>query len=127
VAHLASLAPDAAESRLARARAAVEAGAWAEARRHLTDAMQAGANSAGVYRMLARLEIDEKSDRDAERRWLAEAADARPDPAWVCESCGHGHVRWQAICNRCRGFDRLAWRSPERVQALPMLESNRAS
>lgn len=126
-AHLASLAPDAAESRLARARAAREAGHWVEARRFLTDAVQAGANHAGVYRLLARLEVEEKSDRDAERRWLAEAAEAKLDPVWVCESCGHGHARWQAICKRCHSFDRLAWRSPERVQPLPVLEAKAGS
>jgi HemY protein len=127
VAHLASLAPDAAESRLARARAALEASHWSEARRLLTDAMQAGANHAGVFRLLARLEVDEKSDRDAERRWLAAAAEAKADPAWVCESCGHGHARWQAICRRCHSYDRLTWRSPERVQPLPILEPGAAS
>jgi uncharacterized membrane-anchored protein len=74
--------------------------------------------SAGLARMMARIEASEKNDAAAERRWLADAAEAVPDPAWVCESCGFAHREWQATCGRCRSFDQLVWRSPDRVQPI---------
>jgi HemY protein len=115
---LAKLAPQARESKIALAQAAVDAKLWGEARRHLAAAMAMGPAPAGLARMMARIEASEKNDAAAERRWLAEAAEAAPDPAWVCDACGFAHREWQASCGRCRSFDQLVWRSPDRVQPI---------
>jgi HemY protein len=115
---LAKLAPEARESKIALAQAAVDAKLWGEARRHLAAAMGLAPPSAGLARLMARIEASEKNDAAAERRWLAEAAEAAPDPAWVCDACGFAHRAWQATCGRCRSFDQLVWRSPDRVQPI---------
>ena len=118
VAGLVKLAPGARESKIAIAQAALAARLWGEARRHLAEAMSMGPASAGLARMMARIEAGEHDDVAAERRWLAQAAEAEPDPAWVCGSCGFSHRHWQANCERCHSFDLLVWRSPDRVQPI---------
>lgn len=105
------------ESLEALAIACLDAKLWGEARRHLGDAIKGlhDEPSAGLCRLMARLEEDEHGDQAAVRQWLARAATAAPDPAWVCEGCGAAHGAWQAVCSRCAAFDRLQWRTPERV------------
>lgn len=119
---LARLAPLHRESLVALGAANLDAKLWGEARRNLTAAVEAtdGQPTAGLCRLMARLEEEEGGDAAAVRAWLARAADAPPDPAWVCDACGAAHARWQANCAGCRSFDRLVWRAPARVQpALP--------
>lgn len=114
---LAAANPDHVESRLMLGLAALDAKLWGEARRFLD--LPAGAETtAGRARAMARLEAEEKGDLAAERRWLARAADAAPDPAWVCGRCGYAHGAWRATCQRCHAFDSLGWRSPDRVQPI---------
>ncbi|MBI3451907.1 MAG: heme biosynthesis protein HemY [Rhodospirillales bacterium] len=118
---LARLAPLHRESLMTLGLASLDAGLWEEARRHLTEAAKAagGEPSAGLCRMMARLEEDGFSDPAAARSWLTRAAVAPPDPAWVCDACGAVHTDWQVKCARCSAFDRLAWRVPDRAR--PML------
>lgn len=118
VERLARLAPLHRESMIALGVANLDAKLWGEARRHLTAAIEAsgGEPSAGLCRLMARLEEEENVDAAAVHRWLTRAADAPPDPAWVCGACGAAHARWQANCPRCGSFDKLEWRAPARVQ-----------
>jgi HemY protein len=120
VERLVRLAPLHRESLVALGTANLDAKLWGEARRHLTEAIQAGDGqpTVGQCRLMARLEDEEGIDREAVHRWLTRAAEAPPDPAWVCEACGAAHARWQANCSRCGSFDKLAWRAPARVQPL---------
>lgn len=117
VERLARLAPLHRESMLALAQANLEARLWGEARRHLTAALDAanGQPDSGICRLMAQLEDDESGDQAAVRRWLARAAEAPPEPAWVCDACGAVYEQWQARCARCHSFNRLAWRQPARV------------
>jgi HemY protein len=96
----------------------LDAKLWGEARRHLTQAIEAsdGEASAGLCRLMARVEEEENADPAAVHRWLTRAAEAPPDPAWVCSACGAAHARWQANCPRCGSFDKLEWRAPARVE-----------
>lgn len=121
---LVRLAPLHRESLIALGTANLEAKLWGEARRHLKAAIEAGDGepSAGLCRLMARLEEEEGQDPTAVRLWFARAAEAPPDPGWVCEACGSAHARWQANCPRCGGFDKLSWRAPARVQ--PLLVKN---
>ena len=84
---LAARNPEAAESHLAIAEAALAAQLWGEARRHLTLA-DAGAPPAGPSRrlclLMARLEESEDGNAAAARDWLDRAIGAPPDPCYVC-------------------------------------------
>lgn len=125
VERLAALAPRHPESHLALARAALAARLWGEARRHLDAATAAagGIASAGIARLMAEIVETETGDGAAARTWLARAADAPADAAWICGACGTGHARWQALCGQCGAFDRIGWtarpRVAEPVTALP--------
>lgn len=118
---LAAYNPDALESRLAAAEAALDAGLWGEARRHLDRAVAvapaAGAAAARLPRRLclamARLEESASGDLAAARRWLDRAVGAPPEPSYVCRQCGTAAAQWQAICPACGGYDTLAWQVPE--------------
>jgi len=112
--------PDALESHLAIAEAALNARLWGEARRHLRLAT-ATAPPAGPSRrlclMMARLEDSEPGDPKAARQWLERAAAAPPDPSYVCSRCGAPSAAWQPVCSVCGSFDSFTWSVPERQPA----------
>jgi HemY protein len=107
------------ETHLARARAALEARLWGEARRHLEAAAGPdgldGHPRESVCRLMAELEESERADAEAARAWLTRAAGAARDPGWVCTSCGALAEAWSARCGKCRTFDALAWTAPPHV------------
>ena len=135
---LATQNPDARESHLTLAEAALDAQLWGEARRHLDRALTAPvpafttrpANSvpsssappgpaedtslAGptprLCLMMARLE--EAEHGTGTRKWLDRAVTAMPDPRYVCASCGGESLEWRSLCPHCGSFDALAWRTP---------------
>lgn len=102
------------ESERALGRIAMEAEFWGEARKHLTKA-GGEAPTEGICRLMAELAERETGDADTARQWLVRAADAPPDPAWICESCGAVAATWHAQCGHCDAFDSFAWRAPVRV------------
>ena len=104
-----------AESHLALAAAAVEARLWATARKHFDEAEAAGRRDGRLCRLRADAEEAEHGDTEAARRWLLAAAEAAPDPAWVCASCGGAWRHWTPACGRCESFAGLAWATPEHV------------
>jgi HemY protein len=122
---LLKLAPRSADVRVGLADAAMAAGLWGVARGHLEEARtMLGADApAGLFRRLAALEAAEHGNREAEMRWLREAAEARSDEAWTCRSCGAPAHRWSERCGTCGAFDGLEWRSPSRV-AQPVLAAS---
>ncbi|MCP4326890.1 MAG: heme biosynthesis protein HemY [Alphaproteobacteria bacterium] len=114
---LAATNPDHAESHLALARAAMAAKLWGQARSHLSKAAET-APTVSAFRLLAELEEAEHGDSEKARYWLARAADAVGDPAWICDHCGTVAGGWQALCGHCESFDSLHWRSPARMAAI---------
>ena len=114
------------EAGLERADIAMAARLWGEARRHLEVAVELGP-TARAYRMLGEIEEEERGDSEAAARWLRKAAEAAPDPAWVCERCGAAHPSWSAKCEGCGAFATLVWRQPNRAEtpALPVSERRR--
>ena len=122
---LEGLRPGHLESRIALGEAALEAELWGEARRYLDAAAGAGPQ-ARVCRLMARLEEAAHGDTEAASRWLGRAAEAAPDPAWICRRCSAATLSWRALCDGCGAFDSLAWRSPGPVAALaPVAERPR--
>jgi HemY protein len=112
------------EARMELATVAMAARLWGEARRHLEMAMELGATTR-TYRMMAELEEEERGDSEAAARWLRKAAEAPPEPAWICERCGAAHPNWSARCQTCGGFATLAWRQPNRAEAPAITETDR--
>lgn len=104
------------ESHLALAAAAVDAKLWATARKHFDEAEEAGRRDGRLCRLRADAEEAEHGDTEAARRWLVAAAEAAPDPAWVCGDCGAVWRHWTPVCGRCESFAGLAWSTPEHVR-----------
>lgn len=101
--------PDAFESRMAMAEAALAADIWGEARRYLIGLVSSGQATQGVYKLLARLERRESGDEQAAMQWMIKASDAPTDAAWQCCSCGAHHAEWLATCDTCGSFDSVQW------------------
>lgn len=111
VRRLADKKPDDIESHLALAQAALDAGLWGEARRHLEAA--SGPNpSVRVCRLMA--EVEERANTDPAKlhEWLARAATAPADRTWRCSACGAHHESWRSVCESCGAFGTLHWRAP---------------
>jgi HemY protein len=108
---LQSLAPDSIDGHVALARAAMAAKLWGEARNHLSKAL-AQRPSDRVYRLLAELAEAEHGDIAAARDWLAKAANAEPDPIWICKECGTLSKSWRSNCGHCGAFDSMEWKIP---------------
>ncbi|WP_431857220.1 heme biosynthesis protein HemY [Azospirillum sp.] len=109
---LAAQTPGNVEGHLAVARAALDAELWGEARAHLMKALEVQP-SQRVYRLLAELERAEHDNEEAARSWLAQAATAKPDPAWTCRACGAVSHEWSGLCGHCTAFDSLEWKTPQ--------------
>lgn len=107
-------APDHPESRLALARAALEAGLWGAARRQL-ESLETDRPTVEVFRLRARLADDDAEDTTTPAHWLAGAATAEADSAWVCGECGTVADDWSAVCGHCGAFATLGWSQPPRI------------
>jgi HemY protein len=152
---LAGQNPEARESHIALATAALDAQLWGEARRHLEQALAApapplmvkGENSAPAPRggagrnaapagptprlclLMARLEEAEHGPGEAMRGWLDRAVNAMPDARYICTGCGGEALEWGSRCPHCGRFDTLLWRTPAWVAggtALPALTQDTA-
>jgi HemY protein len=108
---LAAQKPEDMESNLALAQAALDAGLWGEARRHL-DAAGGTNPSVRVCRLMAEVEERAHSDQAKVHEWLTRAAHAPADKAWRCSACGAHHENWRPVCESCGAFGTLHWRAP---------------
>jgi HemY protein len=145
---LAAQNPDARETHLAVAEAALDAQLWGEARRHLDRALSApappviarSANSVPASSatprsdegttltgptprlclMMARLEEAEHGVRAEAQEWLDRAVTATPDPRYVCTACGGESLEWRSLCPHCGSFDALVWGTPAWAAASPL-------
>jgi HemY protein len=109
---LAAQNPEAAESHVAIAEAALAAQLWGEARRHLGVAIataEPAQPSRRLCLLMARLEGSEHPQSSAARDWFDRALAAPADAAYGCASCGGESRQWQPLCGHCRSFDTLAW------------------
>ena len=134
---LASHNPEAAESHLAIAEAALAVQLWGEARHHLTRAAAIVAPALPSRRLcllMAEVEQREHPGGGDTREWVARALAAPPDPVYVCATCAGESAEWHALCPKCGGLDALAWRVPPHpppgvtpAPALPTLASPTAA
>lgn len=112
---VASLAAQAggAEMALAAARAAIDAEHWAEARRWIERARDAGLEDRRLHVLLAELVEGEfagteRARTEAEAHWR-DAATAPAEPAWTCTACGASQPEWTAACTGCGTVGSLRW------------------
>ncbi len=99
--------------------AALDAGLWGEARKSLQGLVDLGEPVSNRYcQLMAELEEREHGDLARAREWLLRAANADPDPTWVCSDCGNAAPAWSPLCGGCGGFDTLKWHRPPRVPGL---------
>ena len=69
-----------------------------------------------MYRLLAET-AQAEGDGDQARVWLAQAVDAPPDHAWLCETTGQVRAQWSAFGPDGR-FDSLRWGAPPKIVPL---------
>lgn len=115
-------------SQLALAESALAADLWGEARRRLVSLVNSKKASQSVYRLLAKLERRESGDEKSAAQWLMRAAEALPDPRWLCTECGGSHDDWSVICSYCISFNHTEWRIPGKscCDSVKKLGSNNA-
>ena len=100
------------ESRLLRARVALDAGLSGRARHELSLWRETGQADRRCYALLGEVERAEHGPdaaREREAGWLREAAQAPTDPIWRCGHCGTGHVEWKPLCQACGSAGAIVW------------------
>ena len=117
---LARLAEGHLESRLAVARAALDAHEFAEARASLKPLLSAPTRR--VATLMAQLEEAESGDIGRARQWMARAVHAALDPAWTAD--GLVAENWMPVSPATGRLDAFQWRVPvaELTPRGPLLE-----
>ena len=118
-----ALKPDHLESKIAMARACLDAREWAEAR-SLIEPLAAAHLTPRLCMLMAELEEGEKNDFGLVRQWLARAVGAHRDPVWVAD--GQVSESWQPISPVTGKLDAFEWKVPvhEVAQAnQPLIDS----
>ncbi|MBL4693706.1 MAG: heme biosynthesis protein HemY [Magnetovibrio sp.] len=117
------LHPGSTDGHIALAKVALEAQLWGQARTHLQAAIDSGRTTRTVYTLMARLEDEDRGDKELVRSWLTRAAAAAADPAWVCGECGHVETEWKPHCPKCKSFGGFKWETPPGYEALSTLNA----
>lgn len=122
---LAQLNPNSPESGVMVARFAIAAERWNDAEAALKPLTRRHP-PARVCRLMAEIEADGRNNPDAARDWLAQAASAPPDEAWVCSETGAVQAEWSAVCQESQLFGTLQWRVPHHIEtvAFPVLDAD---
>jgi HemY protein len=111
VRHLARLTPGHPEALIAIAASAIEAREWDEARRVLQPLTEnPELQTQRVCTLMARIEGEQHGDTGRMREWLARAATAPPDPAWVAD--GVVSSRWSPVSPVTGTLDAMHWEVP---------------
>lgn len=103
-------------SKMVMARLSMAAKDWAGARRFLDKAVEIGPTS-GVFRLLAELEKSTGASAEKVDALNAKAAEAKPDPAWVCEDTGEVSPTWEPFGTSGR-FGSVIWTDPPAVTTM---------
>ena len=105
---LAQKAPDHRESRLAIARAAIEASEFGRAREALAPLLTTMTQRVAL--LMAELERAGNHDEGRAREWTARAVRAAPDPAWTAD--GYVSDRWRPVSPVTGRLDAFQWVTP---------------
>ena len=100
------------ESRLVRARTALQAGLTGRARHDLQAWLDTGAADRRCHAALVELERAEhgpEAAREKEAQWLRQAAEAPVEPGWRCGHCGASHKAWHPLCEACNTAGEIGW------------------
>lgn len=109
VKQLAALAPNVIESPIAIARAAIEARDFDTARTALEPHLESNLTQR-VATLMARIESEEHGNKGRVREWLARAATAARDPAWIAD--GVISDTWAPVSPVTSQLDAFEWRVP---------------
>ncbi len=90
------------------AQAALAAGLWGEASRHLQRAVEL-APTRQTYLLLAELAEKENQPPNRVREALRQAAQAPQEAAWRCQHCGHTTPQWEINCPSCGNAMSIGW------------------
>jgi HemY protein len=116
IARLAALTPDHEEARVALGRAHLAARQFAEARATLVPLADARP-TARVCLLMAEIEEAENGMTGLAREWLARAAHAPRDPAWIADGASFPH--WAPVAPESGRIGGFAWEHPhEWVEAV---------
>lgn len=107
--HLAGLYPHQAESNLAIAHAALDAGELKEAR-EAAEAVLRSTPRESAYLLLADIEEAQTGDQGRVRQWLSRAVKAPRDPAWTAD--GYVSDRWAPASPVTGKLDAFVWKVP---------------
>lgn len=107
--HLAGLYPHHAESNLAIAHAALDAGELKEAR-ECAEAVLRSMPRESAYLLLADIEEAQTGDQGRVRQWLSRAVKAPRDPAWTAD--GYVSDRWAPASPVTGKLDAFVWKVP---------------
>jgi HemY protein len=110
VRHLARLTPNHPEALIAVAASAIEARAWDAAREALKPLLD-DRLTPRVCALMARIEGEQYRDAGRAREWLARAAGAARDPAWMAD--GVAYARWGPVSPATGRLDAMRWAVPE--------------
>lgn len=99
-----------------------------QARRALGDLVESDPTARSVT-LMAAIERGEGASDTIVKGWLARALTVSRGPQWICENCHHIHAEWHPICENCKSFDTLEWKTPPMsevampggVQMLPLI------
>ncbi|SNY90570.1 HemY protein [Cohaesibacter sp. ES.047] len=117
-----ALMPDHTESKIALARACLDAREWSDARRML-EPLVAEHLTPRLCMLMAELEEGENNDFGLVRQWLARSVGAHRDPVWIAD--GEVSDSWQPTSPVTGKLDVFEWKVPVREPASesqPMIE-----
>jgi HemY protein len=109
VRRLSRVTPNHPEALIAVATSAIEARAWDEAREALKPLLE-GRLTPRVCALMARIEGEQYGDAGRVREWLARAAGATRDPAWIAD--GVAYERWSPVSPTTGQLDAMRWEVP---------------
>ncbi len=120
--------PDHPETRMLLSELHIANEDFPEARRALGDLVESDPTARSVT-LMAAIERGEGASDTVVKGWLARALSVSRGPQWICDNCHHIHAEWKPICENCKSFDTLAWKSPPLsevampggVQMLPLI------
>jgi len=107
---LASYNPDALESHIAVAQAALKAQLWGIAQDRLKKAQAKGPN-ARVFALSAELAEKESGDPLKGQDWRLKVPTAPVEAGWSCASCQTPAPRWSVRCAHCGAIGEVDWRA----------------